>query len=629
MNSTQPKGYMGKILRVDLSKGETTEEFPDQSTLRQYVGGTGLGIKYLYDEVPPEVQWNDPKNRLIFATGPVGGTRLGGSGSISVVTKGPLTNGATSTQTNGFIGAFLKFSGFDAIIAQGASPKWVYLYIHDGTAEVRDAAHLLGKDTWETGEILKKELGKKEREMSVFCIGPAGEHLVAFASIGGDKGHVASHGGAGAVMGSKRLKAIAISRGKMPVDVADKERLSFLAKDLYEKVTSTPGSIGYRQSRWGTTGNVEFNKARLASSALPVKNYTTTHFPKYVEFSREYIDPLFEIENAPCWACRYTHCRMLKVKEGPYAGYVGEEPEYEQWAHWGPVIGQKDQIKAFVLSNEVDRLGMDTNHAGWVIAWLMECYDKEILSKNDLDGLEMDWGNAESALAMLRKIAMREGVGDVLAKGISRAIESFPPEARKLAIYTKKGNTPRAHDHRSCWRMMMDTCVSDTGTDEAGSMATKAEEAGLPKDADPFSPEVSAKWLVGTINRMPLDDCLVMCRFNNRGPGVDMDYLAEILKAATGFDFTGEEVSTVGYRVVNLLRSFNIRHGITADMDMPSPRYGSAPIDGPFQGVSVEPVWRQMVDRYYELMGWDVKTGKPLPATLKRLNIEFVTKDIW
>jgi aldehyde:ferredoxin oxidoreductase len=392
MNSSQPMGYMGKILRVDLSEGAIGEEIPDPSTLRQYVGGTGIGIKYLYDEVPPGIEWKDPGNRLILATGPVGGTRIGGSGSFSVVTKGPLTNGATSVQANGFFGAYLKFCGFDAIIAQGASKKWVYLYIEEGQAELRDATGLVGKDTWQTEELIKKELGKKEHEVSVFSIGPAGENLVTFACIVGDRGHVAAHNGAGAVMGAKRLKAIAVSRGKRSVEVADKERVSFLAKEMYEKVTSTPGSVGHRMSRWGTTGNISVNKGRVAAATLPVKNYTTSHFPGYIEFSREKLDPLFEIQRAPCWACRFDHCRILRVKGGNYAGYIGEEPEYEQWAHWGPGIGQKSLMGAFILSNEADRLGMDTNHAGWVIAWLMECYEKELIGREDLNGVEMRCG---------------------------------------------------------------------------------------------------------------------------------------------------------------------------------------------------------------------------------------------
>jgi aldehyde:ferredoxin oxidoreductase len=628
MKSNHPGGYMGKLLRVDLTTEGIADETSGEATLRHYLGGTGIGMKYLCQEVSPKTQWDDPDNRLILASGPVGGTRINGSGSFSVVTKGPLTNGATSTQANGFFGAFLKFSGFDGIIIQGAAKRLLYLHIHDGTAEFRDANHLAGKDTWQTEELIKKELGKSEHEVSVFSIGPAGENLVKFACLVGDRGHVAAHNGLGAVMGSKRLKAIAVTRGKNRVEVADKERLSFLAKDLYEKITA-PGTIGYRMSRFGTTGDIATCKGRLAAATLPVKNYTTSHFPKHIEFSREYIDPLFEIKQSPCWACRFDHCRILKVKAGPYAGYVGEEPEYEQWAHWGPAIGQKDVIKAFVLSNEVDRLGMDTNHVGWLISWLMECYEKELISKDNIDGIDLHWGNVEGTMLMLQKIAGRQGIGDILAKGILEAKEHFSPEIRRLAIYTQKGNTPRAHDHRACWRMILDTCISDTGTDEASSLSTTPSDVGLHGDADLFSPEVTAKLVAGTINRMPLDDSLVMCRFNNRGPGIDMEYLAEILKAVTGWDFTGEEASKVGYRVVNLLRAFNIRHGLSADLDFPSTRYGGAPIDGPFQGITIGPVYKETLENYYRMMGWDVKTGKPMPETLVRLGLRHVVSEIW
>ncbi len=628
MKSNRAAGYMGKLLRVDLTTKKATEVVPDEPTLRQYLGGTGIGIKYLYEEVPPNIQWNEPDNRLILASGPVGGTLIGGSGSFSVITKGPLTNGATSTQANGFFGAFLKFSGFDGIIVQGTAKRLVYLHIHDGTVEFKDAIHLAGKNTWETEELIKKELGKAEREASVFSIGPAGEHLVKFSCLVGDRGHVAAHNGPGAVMGSKRLKAIVVSRGKNLVEVADKERLSFLAKDMFEKIT-VPGTIGYRMFRFGTTGDITTWKGRMAAATLPVKNYTTSHFPNYIEFSREHIEPLFEIKRNPCWACRFNHCRILTVKAGPYAGYVGEEPEHEQWAHWGPGIGQKDPMNAFILSNEVDRLGMDSNHAGWIMGWLMECYEKELISNHDLDGIDLCWGNADATMTMLQKIATRQGIGDILANGIVEAKDHFSPEASRLAIYTKKGNTPRAHDHRACWRMILDTCVSDTGTDEASSLVVQPGDVGLPGDADPFSPEVTAKLVAQAISRAPFDDCLMMCRFNNRGPGINMEYLAEIVKAVVGWDFTGEEASKVGYRVVNLLRVFNIRHGLTADLDMPSTRYGSAPIDGPFQGITIEPVWKKTLENYYKFMGWDVKTGKPLPQTLTNLGLTHLIRDIW
>jgi aldehyde:ferredoxin oxidoreductase len=230
-------------------------------------------------------------------------------------------------------------------------------------------------------------------------------------------------------------------------------------------------------------------------------------------------------------------------------------------------------------------------------------------------------------MAMLQKIATRQGIGDILANGIVEAKDHFSPEASRLAIYTKKGNTPRAHDHRACWRMMLDTCVSDTGTDEASSFVIQPGDVGLPGDADLFSAEVTGKLVARAMDRAPFDDCLIMCRFNNRG--VNMEYLAEIVKAVAGWDFTGEEASKLGYRVVNLLRTFNIRHGLTADLDMPSIRYGSAPIDGPFQGITIEPVWEKALKYYYESMGWDVETGKPLPQTLTNLGLPHLIKDIW
>lgn len=220
-------------------------------------------------------------------------------------------------------------------------------------------------------------------------------------------------------------------------------------------------------------------------------------------------------------------------------------------------------------------------------------------------------------------------VGDILAEGILEAKQHFSPEAGRLAIYTKKGNIPRGHDHRSYWRMILDTCVSDTGTDEASSLSSYPSDVGLPGDADLFSPEVTAKLVAGTIIRMPLDDSMVMCRMNSRGPGVDMDYLAEVIKAVTGWEVSGQEASDMGYRIVNLLRAFNLRHGLTADLDMPSIRYGGAPIDGPFQAITIKPVWRDTVELYYRLMGWDVETSKPLQETLQRLGLEYVINDIW
>jgi len=211
------QGYAGQILRVDLSKGSTFNESLDAATLRKYLGGAALGIKYIFDEVSPDTGWSDPENRLVFGSGPLSGTRLGGSGGVAVATKGALTNGMASSQANGLFGAYLKFCGFDALIVQGAAPEWVYLYIGDGHVEIRDARHLVGKNNYEVDRLLKDELQKKEREVSVLSIGPAGENLVKFACIFVDLGHIAGHNGTGAVMGSKKLKAIVVERGKRSI----------------------------------------------------------------------------------------------------------------------------------------------------------------------------------------------------------------------------------------------------------------------------------------------------------------------------------------------------------------------------------------------------------------------------
>ncbi|MBI2936441.1 MAG: aldehyde ferredoxin oxidoreductase, partial [Chloroflexi bacterium] len=251
MSTEKTSCYTGKVLRVDLTRETLTEELLDEATLRKWVGGVGLGARYLYEEVPPGVEWSDEENRLIIASGPVGGTRIGGSGTISVVTKGCLTNGATSTQANGFMGAYMKFAGYDAVIVQGAGRQWRYLYLHDGKAELRDATALIGKDFWETEDLIRKELQQSQRGVSIFGIGPAGENLVKFAAIVGDRGHVAGHNGVGAVLGSKKLKAIVAARGQGSVAVADSERVASLARDLWDNVRK---ARIYNNSiyQWGT-----------------------------------------------------------------------------------------------------------------------------------------------------------------------------------------------------------------------------------------------------------------------------------------------------------------------------------------------------------------------------------------
>jgi len=615
----ESRDYSGKLLRVDLSTGRLTDETVDPVTMRKFVGGTGLGAKILYDEVPPGVEWDDPRNRLIVGSGPLGGTRIMGSGTISIVTKGPLTNGATSTQANGFLGAYLRFNGYDAIVIQGASPRPVYLCLSEGAAELRDAAHLADKDTWEIQQVVAAELGRNERDVSAFGIGPAGERLVRFASIAGDKGHVAGHNGSGAVMGAKKLKAIVAVRTKGDVRTRDAASLGSIAREIVEAIKTDPATK--RLFDWGT--GMLLSGAE-AGGYLPVKNYTTNLFPEHERFMAVNYREAFDVKSQPCWACQMHHLNMMTVTDGPYAGFVGEEPEYEQWAAWGPVIGNTDPAGALVLSNETDRLGLENNEAGWIIGWVVECFERGLITEAETDGLRMNWGNVEAARAMLHKIARREGFGDLLAEGIMRASQRIGGEAASLAIYTRKGNTPRGHDHRGRWFEMFDTAVSNTGTIEAGP-PTFPRELGL-KEGDPYQgPDVST-FVAKTKGRMVFEDCLGVCRFCSR---TELALVARAVNAATGWDMDVNEAMDVGRRVVNLLRAFNVRHGITPEVERPSLRYGSVPVDGPAKGKAIGPEWDGMLDNYYQLMGWDRKTGKPFAETLTKYGLDAQAKDLW
>ena len=610
-------GYMGKLLRIDLSSNNITKQDIAAGFARKWVGGTGFGAQFLYDEVPPSVEWDDPDNRVILASGPLGGTRVGG-GTYSVVFKGPMTNVAGASQANGFLGAFLKLSGFDAVIVEGAASEWCYLYIHDGEAELRDARYLLGKDTWETEAAIAEELGVQEHQVSVHSIGPAGENLVRFASLAGDKGHVAAHNGIGAVLGAKKLKAIAVARGSRRVPVHDRDRLTQAVGRLFEDAsTEFAGGELYTLGTGGAIPSVH------AAGLLPVRNYTTNLFPEYEKISGEYMRTHFEISEHPCWACRLAHVKMVKVTEGPYAGLEGEEPEYEALAAWGPQIGQSDLGSIVMLSNLTDRLGLDVNESGWVMGWLMECYEKGLITQNDLDGLNMTWGNVEAVEHLLHKIANREGCGDWLAEGVMRASARVGGEAPNLGVYTLKGASPRGHDHRARWVELLDTCTSTTSTIEATGFPP-----GLLPDApeftDAFSPEQVPRINAYSGAWRQFEDCLGACRFCLSDPLAMLDGF----NAVTGWEIGPDDVAEIGHRVITQLRVFNLRHGLDPASEAPAPRYKSTPVDGPAAGKGIAEHFDGMKRDYWERMGWDAENGKPLPETLERLGLAELIPDL-
>jgi aldehyde:ferredoxin oxidoreductase len=608
-------GYNGKLLRVDLSTGKISQESLAEPLFRKYIGGAALGIKIISDEVPPGVEWSSAENRLYMGTGPLTGTRISGSGSTAVVSKGPLTNGMTSTQANGFFGAYLKWSGYDALILQGALKEWSYLYIHNGVVDIKDAGFLLGKTTTEVDALVKQDLKKGDHEVSVMSIGPAGENLVRFACISTDMGHMAAHNGVGAVMGSKKVKAIAIERTKNPVVYKDSETIARTGKELLNiAMNNIP-----RPHVEGTVGGVLMG---TATGSLCVKNYTTsinTMSPEVLQtFSAQSIRERFDAKPSPCWACPAKHCHMMKIKEGKYAGREFEEPEYEGMSSFSSLVGIEDVTMTAVLASEVDRLGMDMNETGWVIGWLIECYEKKLITSKDTDGLEMKWGNGEAILTMLNKIARREGFGNLLAEGVMRASQKIGKESQKLAVHTLKGNTPRSHDHRAMWMELFDTSVSNLGTLEAHSVAPY-KLLGIPTPIDSYNPEVVPVVNAKIKGAMVFEDSMVTCRFNTN---TNLDLMCQAVNAATGWEIGLQDAMTIGKRAVNVARVFNLRHGIKAELDAPSLRYGSTPLDGIAAGRGVLPHWDKMLKAYYREMGWDEKSGKPLPETLKSLGLE-------
>ena len=511
MSTTVP-GYAGKILRVDLTAGQITSESVDEAVLRTYLGGSGLGARFLYDEVPNGTEWSDPQNRISIATGPLAGTRIPGSGTFSVVTRGAITGGATTTQANGFLGAYMRFSGFDGVIISGKSDKLVYLYIHDGIGELKDASHLAGRDTTETETILKKEL-QKDHNVSVFSIGPAGENLVRYACLVGDRGHVAAHNGNGAVLGSKNLKAIVAARGNNQVSLANKERFGELATLMRERLLNDP-RYGGDTAKWGTL-NLFYRAA--SSGTVLTRNYTTNVYDlaQFEKYTGQYIRGNYAPKLHPCWACPMVHCHELTIPDGPHAGTKIDEPEYEGLTAWGSQIGLSNLNETLLLDDLNDRLGMDHNEASWVIGLMMECYEKGLITRNDTDGLEMTWGNAEAVRSMLNKMARREGVGDMLAEGVMRTARRIGKGAEDFAVHTMKGNTPRSHDHRMNWREQFDTCVSNTSTLESGWQTPQPHlsEYGASPIADPLSPMEVSTFVARAKPGLPFEDSLGTCTF--------------------------------------------------------------------------------------------------------------------
>lgn len=623
MSGSYKGGYMGRILNVDLSKGKIGEEaLPGDDVLRKYIGCWGLGLRFLYDLLPPGYAATDPENPLIFFTGPLTGLNLPGATNITLAMKNFDTNFTVGrSHSHGRFGILLKMAGYDGVIITGRSQKPVYLWIHEGKAELRDAAGVWGKDTHDSEDGIKMEVG--EARSSVAAIGPAGENLCAGAMIANDKNHSFSHSGVGSVMGAKKLKAIAVF-GNAPVTVADAERLERIRKQWMEAL-NRPGHFGMKVGRAKT--KIAEYRYMLDLIGFVGKNFRINQLSDFGRgWSRQKFFP------RPCPTCPIGCSYDVEVTEGPHKGYVATlSGGGEAMEGAGSILNVLEPGTIFYLTDQYDRLGIEGSMAGCTIAMAIEAFEKGLIKGNDTDGLELIWGDAEMAEKLLRKMVYREGFGETLARGVKEAAEAIGGEAPDFAAHIK-GSGINLHDWRSAWGVLFGQIVgSAAGWPAPGADCwTPEPDAGYPKLVERFDPRSKPVEARKTGILKFMNDCTGICWFVTWGMEGVLRLTADAVSAATGWDYSPEELLQVGERVMHLERAFNVRHGLTPEDDWNVPkRIIQAPADGRAAGISIEPYLKGMVEEYSRLMGWDPKSGKPWRKTLEKFGLHSVARDLW
>ncbi len=613
-------GYVGRILEVDLSS-ERVEVSPlDERLARMFIGGKGLGAKILYDSLKPGVDPLSPENPLIFATGPLTGTEAPTSGRFAVVTKSPLTGIFLDSQVGGYFGPELKFAGYDALIIQGKADSPKYLLIRDDEVEILEATDLWGLTTVQTVQTIRERHG--DRRLRVASIGPAGERLVRFACIAIDhhlqpeRGGQAGRGGAGAVMGSKRLKAIAV-RGTGRVEYARPEEFREAVKRAVDAINSN-SFIPIRR-RYGTPLWVgPMNEMGI----LPTRNFQRSTFERADEITGETMRERIVISDRACYNCPIACGKYSEVRSGKYAGTAVEGPEYEVIALMGSACGVAPIEAVARAAQLIDELGLDGISTGNVIAWAMECYEREIITSEDTGGLDLRFGNADAMIEMVRRIAYREGLGDLLAEGVKRASEKLGRGSERFAMHVKGMELP-GYEPRGSFGMALAYATSDRGGCHQRAWTVRAEIEG--RLGPRFSIEGRAKFVKETQDERAACFSLVLCDF----APLEVGHFVDMLNAATGFDFSEEEYLRAGERIWNLTRMFNVREGVRRKDDTLPPRLMEEPLpDGPGAGnVITRDMLDRMLDEYYELRGWD-SNGMPTPEKLKELALSELISDL-
>ncbi len=640
-----PYGYHGKILHVDLTSGAIEIEQPPEEFYRFYLGGSAMATHYVLKHTPAHADQLGPENTLALAVGVVTGTAVSGQSRVTAVAKSPLTDLIGDSQSGGFWPAEFKFAGFDAIVIQGAAAKPVYLWIRNGQAELRDASHLWGKITGEVEDTLQAELDDKKIE--VLQCGPAGENGVRFAAMISMKNRANGRTGMGAVMGSKKLKAIVV-RGKNRPAIADPAGFKEIAR--WGPANLADSDV----AGMGKYGTAEVVMGQQKSGGLPTYNWNSGVFDGAEAISGETMYDTILRGAAEgkqdrqgrdtCYACTVRCKRVVQITEGPFlAEHEYGGPEYETLATFGSYCGVSD-LTAVARANQLcNEYGMDTISCGATIAWAFDSFDQGLLTTEDTGGLELDFGNAAAMAQLTEMIGKREGFGDVLADGSARAAERIGRGTEALVVTTKKQELP-AHMPQVKRSLGLIYAVNPYGADHQSSEHDGTYEGGfkwykdrlaligLTEKQEKYSlTDEKVRFALVTEQFYSMLNSANVCQFVF-GPSWHLygpDQLLETVRAVTGWDVTMDELQTIGERTLNLQRAFNAREGLTRDGDKLPQKMSKALKGGRSDGFHFSPeALEKAKDTYYALSGWDVATGIPTREKLEALGLSWVADSL-
>jgi aldehyde:ferredoxin oxidoreductase len=604
-------GYAGKILDVNLETGELKDIPLDEEVLKMYIGGKGFGLKIIYENLRDNIQPFDPDNLLIFSTGPATGARVPTSGRYHILTsKSPLTGAVGSGNSGGKWGVYLKYAGYDAVVVRGISDQPVYLSIINGKAELVKAPELWGMTVTAVTPELIKRVGTDSRKTSVACIGPAGENLIPIACIMNDEYRAAGRTGSGAVMGSKKLKAIVVSGDKRP-EAANPELLVEKVADAMKLIKESP--VTGPKGGLHTYGTAVLVNIVNAHGAYASKNFQNSYFPEADEESGEKLAATYLTGTTGCWGCPIVCGRKSTVPEGPFSVKYTEGPEYETIFALGSNCGVKE-LDAIIKANHFcNEFGLDTISMGGTIACAMELVEKGKIPAEKLQSLNLKFGDPGAMVECVWRTAFKAGFGADLALGSKKLAEKYGAPEYSINV---KGMEFPAYDPRPIQGIGLEYATANRGADHVYGYTIPAEILGIPKKLDPYSTEGKPEWTIFMQDTVSAINSTVICLFTSFAIGLPQ--YAGMLEAITGMELSPEKLLKIGERITNLERLINNKYGFSREEDMLPKRFIAEPVSsGPSEGqISHVP---EMIDKYYSLRGW--VDGKPTEEKLKELGL--------